>query len=154
MRPLDDLDDVKTTTTSLHLPTLAEVNATPHATPKDQLESKLDRAIENKAFRLLDERKLRAWSLAVRNRDQWTDRKTEERLRRCLDLDPLRAEAHHVVAKDDWTVRYDIRNGLCLSYQVHEQVEHGLYRIEGTAWFTIDGATYIDCTAPVTWVRL
>jgi len=140
MAPFDDLH------------TLAQVNAVPHATPKRELETKLDRAIANKSARLLDERELRRWSLAVRNRDQWTDRKTLERLHRRLDLDPLRAEAHHVVEKDDWAVRYDIRNGLCLSLATHERV--GLYRIEGTAWFTVGGATYIDCTARVIWVRL
>lgn len=134
--------------------TLDQANAVPHATPKDQLETKLDRAIANKAERLEDERKLRAWALAVKHRDQWKDQKTGRRVLRTLSLDPDRAEAHHVEPKSNYVTRYDVRNGLTLSYENHAKVERGDYRIEGTAWFTgEDGGRYIDCTYPVTWVR-
>lgn len=135
------------------LATLDTVNAQPHATPKDQLATRLDRAIENRAARLLDAKKLRDWAYQVKTRDQWRDRKTGVRLLRTLNLDPLRAEAHHVVAKDDWAVRYDIRNGITLSLATHERVERGLYRIEGTAWFRVRGVRYIDATFPVIFVR-
>lgn len=135
------------------LPTLAEQQATPRATPKHALETRLDRAIASKAARLEDERRLRAWALAVKHRDSWKDRKTGQRLRRCLELDPLRAEAHHVAGKEDVMVRYDVRNGLTLSALVHDQVSRGQLAIEGTAWFTIAGTRYIDCTKPVIFVR-
>lgn len=135
------------------LPTLDQVNAVPHATPKHLLETKLDRAIASKAERLLDERKLRAWALAVKHRDQWKDQKTGKRVRKCLELDPDRAEAHHIEPKSNWTTRYDIRNGVTLSYENHARVERGDYRIDGTAWFVIDGVRYIDATAPVIFVR-
>lgn len=133
--------------------TLAEANAVPHATPKHQLETRLDRAIANKTARLLDERKLRAWAFAVKDRDHWRDRKTGRRVLRTISLDPDRGEAHHVITRDDWTVRYDIRNGICLSLATHDAVTRGQLVIEGTAWFSIDGARYIDATAPVIFVR-
>jgi hypothetical protein len=136
------------------LPTVAEVNAVPHATPKRELETKLDRAKANKTARLADERELRRWALAVKHRDQWKDRKTGRRVLRTLSLDADRAEAHHIEPKGNWVTRYDIRNGLTLSYENHDKVERGDYRIEGTAWFTAeDGCRYIDGTAPVTFVR-
>jgi hypothetical protein len=133
--------------------TLAEVNAVPHATPKSELATRLDRALDNKAARLMDQRLLRSWAFKVKDRGKWKDAKTGQHLRRCLDLDPLRAEAHHVVSRDDWNVRYDIRNGVCLSLATHILVEHNKLRIEGTAWFTIRGTKYIDATAPVYFVR-
>lgn len=135
------------------LPTLAQLQATPRALRKDQLESKLDRAISSKAARLLDAKKLRAWAHAVKERDRWRDRKTKLRVRRCLELDPLRAEAHHIVSKDDWAVRYDERNGLCLSLETHDAVTTGKLRIEGTVFFRLKGARYIDGRFPVTFVR-
>jgi len=136
------------------LPTVAEINAVPHATPKHELETKLDRAIDNKAARRLDAKKLRQWAIAVKDRDKWRDRKTGQRLHRRLELDPLRAEAHHVVSRDDWAVRHDIRNGLTVSLATHDALTRGALAIEGTAWFSIQGTRYIDCTYPVIWVRL
>lgn len=115
--------------------------------------SRLTRAIAQSEARGLDRRQLVAWAFAVKTRDQWRDRRTGIRLLRTLNLDPLRAEAHHVVSKDDWAVRYDVRNGICLSLATHEAVERGLLKIEGTAWFTVGGVTYIDATAPVRFVR-
>jgi len=135
------------------LRTLAQQQATPRATPKNALETRLDRAIAHKAARLLDQKQLRAWAFAVKTRDRWRDRKTGVRLRRCLDLDPLRAEAHHLAGKDDQAVRYDVRNGICLSLATHDAVTRGQLVIEGTAWFTVRGTRYIDASAPVIFVR-
>lgn len=135
------------------LPTLAEVNAVPHATPKHLLPTRLDRAIQNKADRLDDAKKLREWACAVKTRDQWKDRKTKRRVLKTLSLDPDRAEAHHIEPKDDWNVRHDVRNGICLSLATHLAVETGKLRIEGTQWFTVKGQRYIDGTAPVHFVR-
>jgi hypothetical protein len=115
--------------------------------------SKLDRAISRKAARLLDASKLRKWAQAVKDRDLWKDRKTGARVRRTRDLDPLRAEAHHIVDKSDWAVRYDVRNGICLSYDTHFKVEHHQLRIEGTVYFRVHGARYIDARFPVYFVR-
>lgn len=139
--PVYDLKSV----TSSHIP---EGNY-----PRFRKPSKLDRAIVKKIARLLDAKWLRRWAAEVKARDRWCDRMTGVRLRRCLELDPLRAEAHHVVSKTDSAVRYDVRNGICLSLLTHDAVERGLFRIEGTAWFQVDGVTYIDATAPVTFVR-
>jgi hypothetical protein len=136
------------------LPTLADQQATPRATAKHQLETKLDRAIKSKAARLLDAKKLRAWALAVKNRDQWRDQKTGRRVRRCLELDADRAEAHHIEPKENRATRYDIRNGVTLSYENHAKVSRGDYRIDGTAWFYIGRDKYIDGTFPVTFVRV
>lgn len=135
------------------LPTLAQLQATPRATPKHEMETKLDRAIASRAARLEDEKQLRIWARAVKERDHWRDRKTKQRVRRCLELDPLRAEAHHIVSKDDWAVRYDTRNGLCLSLATHMLVERNKLRIEGTVFFRKGGAKYIDGRFPVYFVR-
>jgi len=134
------------------LRTLADAQAVPRAIPK--ILTKLDRAIANKQRRLDDARQLRAWALAVKTRDQWKDRKTGVRVLSTRQLDPLRAEAHHIVSRDDQAVRYDIRNGLCLSFETHFLVEHHKYRIEGTVFFYKGGAKYIDATFPVVFVRL
>jgi hypothetical protein len=116
--------------------------------------TKLDRAIASKAARLLDAQLLRVWARAVKDRDLWKDRKTGRAVRSTRTLDPDRAESHHIVSKDDRAVRYDVRNGLCLSFATHEDVEHNRYRIEGTAWFRKGGCRYIDATYAVTFVRL
>ncbi len=138
------------------LQTLAEIRAVPAS--RDQLQkryTKLDRAISRKAARLADDRLLKAFALAVKTRDQWKDRKTGVRVRSTRDLDPLRAEAHHIEPKANRVTRYDIRNGITLSFEHHFDVEHCKYRIEGTAWFIgEDGGRYIDGTYPVIFVRL
>jgi hypothetical protein len=115
--------------------------------------SKLDRAIARKAARLDDARKLRIWAHAVKERDLWKDRKTGQRVRRTRDLDPLRAEAHHIEPKENRDTRYDVRNGVTLSFENHEHVTHNRLTIEGTVWFRKNGCRYIDGTYPVTFVR-
>lgn len=133
------------------LPTLTDLQATPRATPKP---TTLDRVVARKIRRLADARQLRIWALAVKTRDQWRDRKTTLRLRRCLELDPLRAEAHHIEPRSTRSVRFDVRNGLTLSFATHAAVERGDYRIEGTVFFRVGGATFIDATFPVYFVRV
>jgi len=115
--------------------------------------SKLDRAIAGKAARLADRKLLERWARQVKDRDGWRDRKTGVTVHRTRQLDPCRAEAHHVVSKDDRAVRYDVRNGICLSMQTHLEVSLGRYRIEGTVFFRKGGARYIDGTYPVLFVR-
>lgn len=115
--------------------------------------TKLDRAIASKAARLLDAAKLRAWARAVKDRDHWKDRKTGVIVRSTRQLDPLRAEAHHIEPRSTKATRYDIRNGITLSLQVHEDVEHNRLRIEGTVFFRKGGARYIDATYAVVFVR-
>jgi hypothetical protein len=132
------------------LPTLAACRATPCATPKPS--TRLARAIAKKAARLDDAKKLRAWAKAVKERDRWKDRHTDSRVRSTRELDPLRAEAHHIISKDDRAVRYDVRNGICLSLETHDLVERHVLRIEGTACFEVDGVRYIDATHPVRFV--
>jgi hypothetical protein len=135
------------------LPTLGQLQATPRATPKYELETKLDRAMANKAARLKDARELRAWASAVKGLDHWKDRKTGKRVIKTLSLDPDRAEAHHVAGKDDWAVRYDVRNGICVSLATHLRVTRGQLRIEGTVWFTVQGTRYINARFPVKFRR-
>jgi hypothetical protein len=134
------------------LRTLAQTNAAPRAIPKPT--TTLDRAVARRAARIADARLLKGWALAVKIRDQWTDRKTGQHVVSTRQLDPRRAEAHHIVSKDDDAVRYDIRNGLCLSFETHFLVEHHRYRIDGTVFFTVGGCRYIDATYPVIFVRL
>ncbi len=47
-----------------------------------------------------------------------------------------------------------MRNGICLSFETHFAVTHQQLRIEGTAFFVVDGKRYIDATFPVYFVRL
>ena len=133
------------------LPTLADVQRTrPRANPK--LVTRLTRAIAKKAARLADARQLAAWAKAVKERDQWRDRRTGQIVRRTRALDPQRAEAHHLVDKADRAVRYDVRNGICLSLETHDLVERHVLRIEGTVFFWKAGVRYIDATYPVRFV--
>jgi hypothetical protein len=133
------------------LPTLADVQQTrPRANPK--LVTRLTRAIAKKAARLEDAKQLRAWAKAVKERDLWKDRRTGIRVRSTRELDPLRAEAHHIVSKDDRAVRYDVRNGICLSFETHDLVERHALRIEGTVFFWKDGVRYIDASHRVRFV--
>ena len=134
------------------LRTVAEVNAFPRKQPKPY--TKLERAIARKAARLLDKKKLEVWARAVKERDLWKDRKTGVKVRSTRQLDPLRAEAHHIEPRSNRDTRYDIRNGITLSFEHHFDVEHFRYRIEGTVWFVKNGCRYIDGTYPVTFVRL
>jgi hypothetical protein len=135
------------------LHTLGASQAVPRATPKAQLETKLDRAIRNKAARLADKRLLDQWAFKVKTRDLWKDRKTGKRVLKTLALDPLRAEAHHIEPRANKLTRYDVRNGVTLAYENHFKVERGDYRIEGTKFFRKAGQTFIDGTAPVIFVR-
>lgn len=135
------------------LRTLDDMNARPHATPKSQLETRLDRAVKATATRGEDARALALWAAAVKTRDQWKDRKTGVTVRSTRQLDPLRAEAHHIAPKADRLVRYDVRNGICLSFATHFLVERGVYRIDGTKFFRKGGARYIDARFPVIFVR-
>lgn len=152
--PVVDVAIVPVGTSRLaRLATLAQVQAVRRAQRKDQLGTRLDRAIAHKAARLTDRHALIAWAFKVKTRDQWKDRKTGVRVLRTLTLDPLRAEAHHVVSRDDHAVRYDVRNGICLSFATHDAVERGRLRIEGTVFFSKGGARYIDTNFPVVFVR-
>ena len=129
------------------------IPARPHVSfPKPR--TKLERAIANKAKRLLDAKRLRQWALDVKTRDHWKDQKTGQRVHSSRSLDPLRAEAHHIEPKATRAVRYDIRNGVTLSLATHLAVEAGVYRIEGTVFFLKDGQHFIDGTFPVIFVRL
>jgi hypothetical protein len=136
------------------LPTMAEVAARRGATPKHAVPTKLDRAVAKKAAAREDEQKLAAWALQVKTLDHWKDRKTGQRVTRTRALDPLRAEAHHIVSRSDEAVRYDIRNGLCLSYATHDAVERNQLQIVGTKFFTVGGVRYIDGRAPVTFKEI
>lgn len=134
------------------LATLDQIQAVPHADAKRY--TKLERAIASKAARLLDKRKLDAWAKAVKDRDEWKDRRTGVQVRRTRQLDPLRAEAHHIEPKSTLATRYDVRNGVCLSYEQHYAVETNQLRIEGTRWFRIGGQRFIDATFPIHFVKL
>lgn len=129
------------------LPTLTTLSARPRSGPKPS--TRLARAIERKAKRLDDQKQLLAWAKAVKDRDHYKDRRTGVRVRVTRDLDPLRAEAHHVVSRDDWAVRYDVRNGICLSFETHDLVERGVLKIVGTVFFRKGGTRYIDARYPV-----
>jgi len=126
------------------LGTLTDAQRTRRATRKRDLPTRLDRAIASKAARLADKRKLDAWAVAVKTRDRWKDRRTGIKVFRTRALDPLRAEAHHIASRDDRAVRYDVRNGICVSLETHDAVERNRLTIVGTRFFTKRGVRYID----------
>lgn len=136
------------------LKTLTAVQRVPRAQPKPPRVTPLDRVLARRVRDREDRERLAEWARRVKDRDRWKDRKTGRRVYPTRQVDPLRAEAHHIEPKADRRVRYDVRNGLCLSLAVHEAVETGNYRIEGTRWFTAGGQRYIDGRYPVIFVRV
>jgi hypothetical protein len=150
--PVVDVQLVATRTRVEQLLTLTALQAVRRATPKPS--TKLDRAIASKAARLEDKRKLEVWAKAVKDRDEWKDRKTGQIVRSTRQLDPLRAEAHHIEPKENRATRYDVRNGVCLSFESHFLVTTHRYRIAGTKFFRLDGQIYIDGSAPIYFVRV
>lgn len=135
------------------LQTLDETQRTrDRAQPKPDTSS-LTRSIARKGARRLDRDRLIVWAQTVKDRDRWRDRKTRQRVYPTDVVDPLRAEAHHIEPKADKRVRYDPRNGVCLSLATHALVTSGILRIEGTAWFRVKGQRYIDGRKPIYFVR-
>ena len=144
---------------SLNLQTLADRSRERYATPKGALPTKLDHAVEKKAATREDVRKLAAWSLAVKIRDSYKDRHTGKKVKgNRLALDPDSAHAHHIEPRGNWDTRYDLRNGICLSYATHDAVERNKLRIVGTRWFVENGRRYInagtDTPIPVRFVEV
>jgi hypothetical protein len=139
------------------LPTLAEMNATRRATPKKPAAlAKVDRQVAKDKATREDERKLQAWSKAVKERDEYKDRYTGKPVKRGRDVSvihPDAAHAHHVEPRENQDVRYDRRNGLTLSFKTHARVEAGELLIKGTRFFTVKGKRYINCDKPVRFVE-
>ena len=130
---------------SLNLQTLADRSRERYATPKGSVPTKLDRAVEKKAAKREDEKKLAAWALSVKLRDCYKDRYTGRRVKGTrLVLEPDAAHAHHIEPKGNWDTRYDIRNGICLSFATHDAVERNKLRIVGLHYFTVAGKRYLN----------
>lgn len=121
------------------------------ATPKHELKTKLDHKIAKAKADVDDLKKLTVWANAVKDRDEWKDRKTEKKVRRTHVLAPDSAHAHHIEPKDNLDTRYDVRNGLTLSFTTHDAVERNKLQIIGTKFFRKNGRRYIDGTYPVKW---
>lgn len=130
------------------LMTLAERHAVPHASPKiHPAKAQLARSIEKVKADREDDRKLAAWSKAVRDDDDWTDRYTGRKVKPAKTvgvISPNAAHAHHIEDRANQDVRYDVRNGVTLSYASHLKVEANELRIVGTRWFTVNGKRYIN----------
>ncbi|HXJ72357.1 MAG TPA: hypothetical protein VNM37_05875, partial [Candidatus Dormibacteraeota bacterium] len=142
-----------------HLPTLAEMRSVARAIPKftsdhvgikkPGVQTKLERAQAKDTARNTDRNKLRAWATKVKKRDEWKDRYDGQPVLKTAELHPRRAEAHHIEPRGNKDTRYDVRNGLCLSYEVHDRVERNDLIIVGTKFFEVNGRRYIDGTSPV-----
>lgn len=130
------------------------------ATPKHEIPTKLDRSIAKKQAAAKDDRKLIAWARAVKKRDEWKDRLTGHPVKQVGGpngvpvTDPDAGHAHHVEPRENPDTRYDVRNGITLSYTTHDAVERHTLRIVGTKFFRLKGRRYIDCTHPVKFVRV
>jgi hypothetical protein len=73
-------------------------------------------------MREIDKKKLREindklWSLAVRNRDNYTCR--------MCGTQTKNAEAHHIIGRDNKVLRWDIDNGISLCFYCHRYKIHG-----------------------------
>ncbi len=129
------------------LPTLGEMRAKRLACPKGP--SRLERAKAKQQADKEDERKLRDWARRVKVRDEYTDRLIGGRAVKTAAAHPQRAEAHHIAGRADWDVRYDVRNGITVTWETHEAIESGKLEVIGTRFFTVNGKRYIDGTHPV-----
>src|ERR1051325_611026 len=131
------------------LPTVEEARALRPVKQKWELP---DRAEENQAKDLIDERALAKWRNRVYALDKNICRCCGCTVKRSMKLLPDRAEAHHVEGREDAAVRYDVRNGLTLSHRDHTRVTgmvNDKLRIVGTKFFTIAGKRYINAREPV-----
>jgi hypothetical protein len=133
------------------LPTLAERGRC--ATPKYLVPTKADRARDKEKARRKDDRKLTQWARDVKRLDDWTDRYTLRFVkpvgRGVSVTHPDAGHAHHIEPRENWDVRYDVRNGITLSFTTHDKVERGKLRIVGTKFFTVNGRKYINGREPV-----
>lgn len=140
---------------SLSLPTLAEVEAMRVGTPIAKGPTRLDRAVEKKAAKREDERKLAAWAIAVKIRDSYKCRFTGKKVKGSrLALDPDSAHAHHIEPRANLDTRYDVRNGITLSALSHDAVERNKLEIVGTVFFYLRGKRYIDATYTVRFMEI
>ncbi len=129
------------------LPTLGEMRAKVQACPKGP--SRLERAKAKQQADKEDARKLTVWARQVKIRDEYTDRLTGRKAIKTAQAIPQRAEAHHIAGRADWNVRYDVRNGITVTWETHEAIESGKLEVIGTRFFTVNGKRYIDGTHPV-----
>jgi len=131
------------------LPSAAEVNAKPHATPKHAMTTRLHvKAAKDKD----DEKKLEQWKKDVGIRDKWTCRVCGIKTVKTMELDPKRGEAHHIAGRADKAVRYDVRNGLHCCLACHQKFTLGKLFISQIAkfLFKVGQKTYINGSKQVT----
>lgn len=127
----------------LNLPTLDEVNAVRRATPKHQIPTKVERLKERLAEDRKDVASLAKWAKAVKVRDEYLDRYDGKLCQKGAEPHPRRAEAHHIEPRVNQATRYDVRNGVTLSMENHEQVERGELEVYGRT-FRLAGKSYVD----------
>lgn len=133
------------------LPTLADVAAARRGKPMPK--DPIGRAKAHTTFDREDARKLALWRQRIQQRDGLKCRYSGKPVKKTLKLVLDRAEAHHLAPRGNFETRYDVRNGLILSYHVHEQVERHDLRIEGTKFFMVNGQRYINASAKVRFVN-
>ncbi len=135
---------------ALHLPTLAEMNAKPHATAKSAMRSQLqdDKAADRQAKK--DDAIFRA---AVWKRDKGLCRCCRRPVRKTIERVPERGEVHHVHGRVG-KLRYLVKAALLLCATDHERVTGSVgvskLLVIPTKQFTLDGQTYTDAGKPVT----
>jgi len=132
------------------LPTLAEISAIRRATPKHELRSRLE---DKTAAKQADARELEAWRRAVSARDHGRCRVCRIKTLRTLELVPNRREIHHIVSRTNPVVRYDVRNGLTVCLEHHQQLTRHQLFVMGTAadLFTAGrtGKKYLNADRPL-----
>jgi hypothetical protein len=130
-----------------NLPTLAEMQSQRRALRKDQIPTRLDARKEDDR---IDHSKLDKWRKEIHARDGNRCRYSRVKVERTLRLQPNRCECHHIEPRSNKITRYDRRNGLQVSFMVHERIERGDLRLIGTRFFQADdGSSYINADFPI-----
>lgn len=131
------------------LPTLAEMQAKPRATPKHAIPTRL---AEKKADDRDEKRDERLGRKAAIKRDGKVCRCCKRVVIQQLELAPNRLDVHHVAGRADQAVRWDVRNLIVLCAECHEAVTHYRKFILQAAKhaFTVGIKTYINASKKVT----
>ena len=130
-----------------NLPTLGEMQSQRRAKMKSELPSRLEKRKQDDR---IDAAKLDKWRKEIHARDGNRCRYSKVKVERTLRLQPNRCECHHIEPRSNKAVRYDRRNGVQLSYLVHERIERGDLQLVGSRFFRADDdELYIDADAPI-----
>lgn len=136
------------------LPTLADVEASRRGKSFPKGASRLELKVEAK----VDEKKAEArWKKEVWRRDGGRCRCCRRRVEKRPDLVPSRGECHHISGRAVRAVRWDVRNGLLVCKQCHDEITGAVGTklvIESKHTFTVENASYLNADKKVRFVKV